>query len=1225
MKRMVPLVAFAFCAASVSVVVEAGQIDPGLEETLAVTPADESVSVLVYLRDRVDLEALNVRMDQERATLRDRHEAVVLALQEMAWNTQGDLVAVLETREETGGLYFFEPFWIANCIRVDATKEVIELLGAHPAVEMVYPNYPIENITPVGNPTGEGQPGDPRSRSPEIGLIAVRAPEVWALGFTGEGILVATLDTGVDGNHPALASRWRGVADPNYSENPEWAWFDPVTNTTFPQSFGSHGTHTMGTVCGGPPGDEIGVAPGAEWIHAAVIDRVSIEQTVADAILSFQWMLDPDEDPTTNWDVPEVCSNSWRVTTSHGYPPCDETFWTFLDACEAAGIVILFSAGNEGPGAGTVGRPPDRATTEYRTVAVGAVDGNNSSWPVAGFSSRGPSFCTPTGEIAIKPDLAAPGVDVRSSVPGGGYQSSGWSGTSMASPHVNGVVALMRQACPDISVQDVIQIMYDTAYDLGPPGEDNDYGYGMVDAYESVQIAMAMCSGPPMARDDYYETPVDTAVLITLDAIDYDGLPDPPGQLTYIVTSLPSPGNTLTDAGDDHLILEGDLPYTLVNYGNDLLFTPTGGFYGTDSFEFKVNDGGEPPDAGDSNIATVSILTLFDPPLITTEVVPGGMLNIPYGPFQLEATGGQPELTWAVLPSSVYTETDLGSSLFTEVGTAMGWNSDDASWSHTLPFAFPFYGVEYGSVSVCSNGFIDFTSSSADYTNTDSELIGATRIAVLWDDLKTNESGNDIFIDESVSGQVTIRWDAVTYSGSNPCDFSVVLFEDGLIQFHYGNGNTGLTPTIGISSGDGEHYLLASYNNASSLSNANSLEFVSSSMLPEGLAISTSGELSGTPTEAGVFDPIISVTDSLDRSDLKQFVLEIAIGPQPPTAVDGGMSTELNTPVSMVLVAVDDSLPNPPGQLDYIITALPGAGSLKDLGGGDITGAPYTLAGGGNQVEYTPGPWLFGPDTFQFKVNDGGVPPEGGDSNVATITVTVNAPPPQAAHSEGLESDPGWTTEGQWAFGQPAGGGSFNGDPSSGYTDNNVYGFNLGGDYDNNLPVYNLTTSAFDCSNVGATQLRFRRWLGVEARPNDHAAIEVSNDGANWTLLWRHAGPAINESSWSLQTYDISALADGQATVYIRWSMGPTNGSVTYPGWNIDDLEIWGELPACLSASGDVNLDGTIDGRDIDAFVDVLVDPESASLQEKCAADVQVDGVVNLEDTDDFVGLLLSL
>jgi hypothetical protein len=250
----------------------------------------------------------------------------------------------------------------------------------------------------------------------------------------------------------------------------------------------------MGSVCGGAPGDQIGVAPGAFWMSAGAIDRGGgIQQTVDDAIESFEWMIDPDGNPETNWDVPDVCSNSWRLMTGHGYPPCDETFWTFLDACEAAGTVIIFSAGNEGYGG--LGRPPDRATDDYRCFAVAAVDANKPEWPIAGFSSRGPTYCTPNGTEAIKPDIAAPGVSVRSSIPGGGYGSK--SGTSMASPHINGVVALMRQANPNLGVEQIKEIIFQTAYDLGDEGEDNDYGWGMVDAYEAVLLAIELANLPP--------------------------------------------------------------------------------------------------------------------------------------------------------------------------------------------------------------------------------------------------------------------------------------------------------------------------------------------------------------------------------------------------------------------------------------------------------------------------------------------------------------------------------------------------------------------------------------------------------------------------------------------------------------------------------------------------------------------------------------------------------
>jgi hypothetical protein len=170
-----------------------------------------------------------------------------------------------------------------------------------------------------------------------------------------------------------------------------------------------------------------------------------------------------------------------------------------------------------------------------------------------------------------------------------------------------------------------------------------------------------------------------------------------------------------------------------------------------------------------------------------------------------------------------------------------------------------------------------------------------------------------------------------------------------------------------------------------------------------------------------------------------------------------------------------------------------------------------------------------------------------------------------------LDSDPGWTTTGELAFGQPTGGGSHDFDPTSGYTGANVYGYNLAGDYPSGMAEEYLTSSAIDLADATATRVEFRRWLGIESSTYDHAAFQVSPNGVDWTTIWEHAGGAISESSWSLQSYDISAVADNQAAVFLRWVMGSSDVSVTYPGWNIDDVRVWGSLPTetCLAAPGE--------------------------------------------------------
>jgi subtilisin family serine protease len=1160
-----------------------GVIDADLENVLREIPPDEIVSVLVFVSDAVDIEALGAALDSQqggRFARAQRHEQTVTALQARSFATQTELIQALEVLSQQKQVARYEQFWIANCIRVDATPVTIEALAARPDVDTVFFNYPIELIEPV-------QTNAPPQASPveagavEPGIQAVRAPEVWAQGLTGEGILVATLDTGVAGAHPALASRWRGL-DPAYAGHPEWAFFDPVTHWSFPQDAGLHGTHTMGTVCGGAPGRQIGVAPGATWISAAVIDRVSSTQTIADAILAFQWLIDPDGNPSTSWDVPHVCSNSWGIATGHNIlpysAPCDPSFWSFLDACEAAGTVILFSAGNEGPLPGTLRRPGDRATSDYQTCAVGGIEANDApNWTMFIGSSRGPTFCTPGGEEAIKPDISAPAVNVISAFPGDGYGPL--TGTSMASPHVNGIVALMLQACPQLTPDEVKQVIYDTALDLGDPGKDNDFGYGLIDAYEAVDLAISLCSGVPLTEDGYFEASVETPTTVTLTASDYDGLPDPPGALTYLITSMPAPGNTLADPGNGYEITEADLPHALIAFGNEVIYTPGPGYYGTDSFQFKANDGGTPPDGGDSEPGQILVLVMYDPPQIVTNSLPLGLVNEPFGPVQLEAAAGQPGLTWEVYVGE-YEENGLGASAFAPAGAAQSWHDDDGAWAYTLPFSFPFFEGDYDTIYVCSNGFIDFTAADTDPTNTVGELLAAARIAPFWDELKT-DAPQDIYIDASLAGQVTIRWDALTYWGEFPCNFAATLFANGRVRFDYGSGNAGAAPTIGISAGDGANYLIAGYNGATSLTNAASVEFVPPpDHLPDGVTLNPDGVISGTPTSFGIFRPVFKVTDSLNRSDERQVDLQVHDVPRPPVAFAQNVSTPFDTSVSIVLTGEDDGLPDPPGVIAYVIASLPTNGTMHDPSAGAITTVPYTLAGAGSEVVYVPASGFAGDDSFTFQADDGGAPPDGGFSTAASVTVTVTPPSAGLAYAFNLDEDPVWSVQGEWAFGPPTGGGSFAGDPTTGYTGTNVYGYNLAGDYldDMTQPMY-LTTTAIDCRDLFDVELRFQRWLGVERRPFDRAAVAVSNNGVNWTEIWTNPLTNVNDSAWTPMSFDMSSVADDQPTVYVRWSIGPTDDSITYAGWNIDDVEIWGwQVTPCF---GDADGDGDVDITDL--------------------------------------------
>ncbi len=179
------------------------------------------------------------------------------------------------------------------------------------------------------------------------------------------------------------------------------------------------------------------------------------------------------------------------------------------------------------------------------------------------------------------------------------------------------------------------------------------------------------------------------------------------------------------------------------------------------------------------------------------------------------------------------------------------------------------------------------------------------------------------------------------------------------------------------------------------------------------------------------------------------------------------------------------------------------------------------------------------------------------------VQIWSGAPGSYPVYTWDLNTDPGWSRGSGWAFGVPQG---TSGDPSSGHTGNLVYGYNLSGAYSNSMSASYLTTTAIDCSDIEDTTLVFWRWLGVESATFDHAVVQVSTDGSAWTTVWQNPHATIIDDHWQLCMYDISNIADGQPTVYIRWQMGPTDASVTYCGWNIDDIQIWNGPPVPILA-----------------------------------------------------------
>ena len=474
----------------ITTIAQAGTYSPDFDSYLAQSQSDDKITAIITMTDRVDLEVLKEELYNRKADRQEWHETVITALQDKATKTQIDVNVKLDKLAKQGLVSSYKNMWLGNMIIVTATKDAFDQLVARNDIELISPDYKVKNQKSILDDTPLIENVGSTS-----GIRAIRADEVWQMGYTGAGRLACNIDTGVEGDHEALEHNWRGL-DSRYADHPEWAWNDPLTSTDFPFTNEMHGTHTMGTICGmDEVGDTIGVAYGAEWIASGCINRVgSLDGTISLVLVALEWVVDPDEDPATVWDVPDVCNNSWGFATvgDEGNDDyiCHDVFWESLEAAEASGVVIIFAAGNEGEyGSESITNPADLAITELSVFSVGAVNGDNPSYPIADWSSRGPSYCTSDGSAAIKPEIVAPGVSIRSCDIGGGFGYS--SGTSMAAPHVAAVVVLMREANPDLTSDQIKQILLETADDLGSSGEDNNYGRGMLDAYEAVYQALS--------------------------------------------------------------------------------------------------------------------------------------------------------------------------------------------------------------------------------------------------------------------------------------------------------------------------------------------------------------------------------------------------------------------------------------------------------------------------------------------------------------------------------------------------------------------------------------------------------------------------------------------------------------------------------------------------------------------------------------------------------------
>src|SRR5438876_7709098 len=449
------------------------------------TANGQQAEFFVVLTEQADLSGAN-----SLPTKAEKARYVYNTLLDKAQTTQEPILQWLRDRAIE-----HQSFYIVNAILLKGNREIAEALAARPDVARVEGNPRIHNDLPQPGPVEEA-PSQPATIEP--GITYTHAPQVWALGFTGQNIVVASADTGVRWTHNALKPHYRGwdgtTADHDYN------WHDSIhdsvgnpcgNDSPFPCDDLGHGSHTTGTMIGDDGmGNQIGMAPGAKWIGCRNMNANA--GTPARYIECMQWFLAPtrigggDPDPTK---APDITNNSWECPPSEGCSA--NTLQAAVEAQAAAGIMMVSAAQNSGPNCSTVQNPPGIYEATYTAGAL--ITGSDT---IASFSSRGPVIADGSGRI--KPDITAPGTGTRSSYNTSDNAYANLSGTSMATPHTAGGAAVLLSARPilhhDVAMQRTVlnnsafHILSTQCGSQGPP--NNVYGYGRLDVLAAYQYLL---------------------------------------------------------------------------------------------------------------------------------------------------------------------------------------------------------------------------------------------------------------------------------------------------------------------------------------------------------------------------------------------------------------------------------------------------------------------------------------------------------------------------------------------------------------------------------------------------------------------------------------------------------------------------------------------------------------------------------------------------------------
>ncbi|WP_033222468.1 S8 family serine peptidase [Kitasatospora phosalacinea] len=797
------------------------QVDPTLTSAVA---GGQDATFFVVLKDRADLST-----SKGKGSHAERAGAAYRELQDTAQRSQGALKKFLDERKVG-----HQDYWIANAVQVTGDAKLIAKLAERDDVRKIVKaqTYHIDDVQASAAATTDAGDG-----TPEWGVKDIEADQVWSrYDARGEGVVIANVDSGVQYDHPDLVANYRGNNGDGTFTN-DYNFYDPTGNCATPSTpcdNNGHGTHTMGTMVGK---NGVGVAPNAKWIAAKGCESSQCSDEYL--LKAGQWILAPTDHNGNNPRpdlAPNIVNNSWGGG--------DTTFYQdIVEAWNSAGIFEAFAAGNDGDGAtcSTAHAPGSQAPS----YGVGAYDVNGK---IASFSGFGPSLV----DGSAKPNISAPGVNVRSTWPGSAYMVE--SGTSMATPHVAGAAALLWSAAPSLigDIDGTRALLDQGARDVddthcgGTAGMNNVWGEGRLDILKSVDLAPH------------------TAVDITGKATD-KATGAPLAGITVRISSDATGTRTVTTAPDGS--------YRLALAPGSYSVTASG--YGYANLEVKglVVAAGQPQTvplamtAVASHTVTGTVLDVTGKPLAgavveltgtpVASVVSGkdGSYNlgkVAEGSYTLTVKPAQPVLCNGVFTGPLAVAADVEKTVQTPARTdnsgtscaptAYNWvngvnkvalSGDEDAKTVALPFPVTYYGVKYTSAAVTTNGLVDFLEPRiGDYANT--ALPTAYKpngvVAPFWDDLTLDKKATVTTATTGTTGKRTfaVVWNNVPLvSDSSKRVTFEVLFDEatGAITFQYQTvPGAGSGATVGLENQAGTDALQYSFNQAV-LTNGSAIRF----------------------------------------------------------------------------------------------------------------------------------------------------------------------------------------------------------------------------------------------------------------------------------------------------------------------------------------------------------------------------------------------------------------